>query len=79
MYVQNKSGVENIRNKTGASNVWRGIVVASENLKKGLRVIPRDGKKTFFWKDIWLLEEALQTHAKVPVDCLQLDEKVNDY
>ena len=46
--------ISKLQKKKIASNAWRGMALAQETIKKGLRESVYNGAEILFWRDIWL-------------------------
>lgn len=68
--MREERDINNIRARNGASNAWQGIVSAVDILKRGWRKLPRNGKNTLFWEDVWIIDEPLKDLARKSIPLL---------
>lgn len=60
-YCDNRCDIDMFKDKTNASNAWRGILSSVDVIRKGLNMAVGNGSKTFFWHHRWATKEPLLT------------------
>ena len=58
-YTRGRTEFTNLSKKRDASNVWRGISLASDILNNRVRKNVYNGANTLFWRDSWLGDKPL--------------------
>ena len=66
-YIHGELGFQKQVPKPSSWNLWKGLVAASEILRKGNRKRVHDGRDTLFWRDTWSGDSPLLNLAMKPV------------
>lgn len=69
-YMQRNNGNKVFIWKQGDSNLWKGLCIAYDILKKGTKMTVRSGRSTNFWNDRWICDKPLShlVQGSVPKD-----------
>lgn len=78
-YMKGSMVFTNIVPKQKASNAWLGIVAPKDVLLKGLRMRVRNGRKTYFWLDTWIGDQALIEVCLHELPLVDMYKRVRDY
>ncbi|KAL5741942.1 hypothetical protein ACOSP7_028674 [Xanthoceras sorbifolium] len=80
-YIKNSSLLEASRLPRGCcSSTWRGIIYGASLVQKGTQWRVGDGTKIHFWTDSWISGiDKLEEHAIIPLENVNLEERVCDY
>lgn len=75
----NKSGLQVLSRKSGASDIQNGIVHGLDLLRMGCCQNVRNGKDVCFWKDVWLDNEALKNKALMEISNKDMEENTEEF
>lgn len=78
-YMDSRLGLDMFKKRQKSSHIWKGIVEASDILRKGRMVRIRNGTNTRFWLDVWCGHDVLINSATQEVHLQMINDKVRDY
>ena len=78
-YAKGSPSLHRLVHKHSSSNCWRGIVAASMLLRLRLCSKVYNGKKTLFWRDVWLGDTPLLDQGVRPLLPMESWEMVSAY
>lgn len=78
-YSRGKEGISSIKEKQGASNLWRGINAAKQSLTKGVCMHVYNGNHVSFWNDHWIDKKSLRELSNTKVPDTHINRMVADY
>lgn len=61
------------------SQIWRGILLGAELLRQGFHWNVRNGRRVYFWRDVWLGSRPLSGRAIGGIDATSMEKRVADY
>lgn len=62
-YNHRQHGIQAVKDKREASNLWRGLCKAKHVVQNGMRFKVNNGKRAKFWTDIWIDDQVLMNWA----------------
>lgn len=78
-YCEGNRALEDIKDKRGSSNAWKGINACVSTLKISCKSWVRNDKNTKFWLDNWLMDAPLRHYACRDVGLSETYAMVNEF
>ncbi|XP_038688673.1 uncharacterized protein LOC119987842 [Tripterygium wilfordii] len=78
-YIHSDASLDKLQSKNGASNLWRGVIIAVPILTKGIRAMVHNGKDTLFWLDVWIGDSPLFDISLKNVNMVDMYRPISHY